>query len=120
MPTITSDVLISWLRTIIPMGWGLLVSWLLSNVGWLPDLLDSLNIDPNDPKVVAGVVFLVMTAWYSVWRWVQKKKFSWMPDVVIGLALGSSADPQYYRAQHAAGSVEVTDTADGGDTIAQG
>lgn len=79
-----SDGVISWLRTVVPVGWGALVAFLLSR---FPDLHEALV----SPAVTMAVTGVVVGLWYSVWRWLEPRLPAWLTV----LTLGSNRAPSY-------------------------
>lgn len=80
-----SDKLTSWLRTILPVAWSLLVSWLIAKglphelTDWLSGLGEQVvNL------VIAGVL-------YGFARWVEPH----LPNWLTGLFFGSVKQPVY-------------------------
>lgn len=92
-----SDLVASWLRTVVPGLYaaviGSVLAWLATHAGWVLDLLELLNIDPQSTAFVAGVVTVVLAAWYAGWR----KLEPYIPDWLTRLVLGSAASPLYVR-----------------------
>lgn len=85
--TSLSDKAVSYLRTVVPIGWGLVVTWLLANV----PALSNFPIDLNNPSVVGIVTAGAIALWYVIWRAVEKK----IPNWLTSLVLGSSKQPAY-------------------------
>lgn len=90
-----SDLVASWLRTVVPGLYaaviGSVLAWLAMHATWALDLLALLNIDPQSTAFVAGVVTVVLAAWYAGWR----KLEPYIPDWLTRLVLGSSKAPTY-------------------------
>jgi len=90
-----SDRIISYLRTIVPKAWGVVVGallvWLGQHAPWAVDALDFLGIDLNSPVVVLTVVGLTEAAWYWLWRRIEPH----VPDALSRLAMGSARTPVY-------------------------
>lgn len=95
-----SDAVVSWIRTIVPIVWGSLVTSVLTAVDWLPGVLEYLHLDPSAPVVVTTVTGVAVAAWYSLWRWLEPRIPAWLARV----ALGSAREPEYgpARGRHAA------------------
>lgn len=74
---INSDKVVAWLRTAVPIGWGALVAFLLSRFPAVHDLL----VNPAVTMVVTG---LVVTGWYSLWKWLEPRIPAWMARFVLG------------------------------------
>jgi len=86
---------------------GSLLAWLAAHSPWVLDVLEALNIDPQSPAFIAGVVALVLAGWYAGWR----KLEPYIPDWLTRIVLGSAARPLYIR------SDEVAAVAPKGSTI---
>ena len=87
-----SDLIVSYLRTIVPVLWGAVITWALSVVSWLPDVLAFLNLDPSAPGVIAAVTGLVVAGWYVVWRKVEPYIPAWLTTVILGAATSPTYD----------------------------
>lgn len=82
-----SDLMVSWLRTVVPAAWGLFLTWLLGVVV-LPDAL----VEHISSELFIGVVTtLAIGAWYWIWRKVEPRIPAWLTRVV----LGSNQAPTY-------------------------
>ncbi|MFF5988128.1 hypothetical protein [Prauserella flavalba] len=94
-----SDKLTSWLRTVFPWAWSLLVAWLVSLglpdavTGWVSGL----------GTVVADVA--VGAVVYAFLRWVEPRMPDWLTRVFLG-----SAKPPIYAPRNADGSYTLTTT----------
>lgn len=90
-----SDLVASWLRTVVPGLWsavlGTVLGWLAAHAAWSLDLLELLNIDPTTERFTAGVVLIVLAVWYALWR----KAEPHIPDWLTRIVLGSSLTPAY-------------------------
>jgi len=90
-----SDLVASWLRTVVPglysAAIGSLLAWLAAHSPWVLDLLEALGIDPTSDAFTAGVVFLVLAGWYAGWRRLEP----YIPDWLTRVVLGSSKAPTY-------------------------
>jgi hypothetical protein len=90
-----SDLVASWLRTVVPGLYsaviGSALAWLAAHAAWALDLLELLNIDPTSAGFVAGVVAVVLAAWYAIWRRLEPH----IPDWLTRLVLGSVKRPVY-------------------------
>lgn len=80
----TRDGVTSWLRTVVPVGWGALIAFLLSR---FPDLHEAL-VSPGVTMAVTGVI---VGLWYSLWRWLEPRLPAWL----TALTLGSNRAPSY-------------------------
>lgn len=83
-----SDKLVSWLRTVCPFAWSLLVGWLVARglPHELTDWLSGLGVQVTN-FVVAGVL-------YALARWVEPHLPSW----AVAVFFGSSKTPTYPQA----------------------
>lgn len=92
-----SDVVTSWLRTVVPGLYSAaitaLLTWAALEVPWVITVLDALHIDPLAPGVILAVVALVLGVWHALWRRLEPR----LPDWVTRVLLGSSASPLYVR-----------------------
>lgn len=83
-----SDLILSRLRTIVPILWGSAVTWLVAQFGWFPasaaDWLQS-------TEVVLFVSGLVAIAWH----WLFTKVEPHLPPWLTRLVLGSNSTPTY-------------------------
>lgn len=90
-----SDLVISWLRGVVPGAWSALVTallaWATASAPWLLQLLDALNIDLGSPAAVAFVMALVLAVWLAVWRRIEPH----VPDWLSRIAMGSALTPAY-------------------------
>lgn len=82
------DRMASWLRTAVPVAWGVGIAWLVTRVPALEQWL-------NHPAVV-GLGELLATAvvtvvWYPLWRWAEPR----IPDWLTTLVLGYAKEPTY-------------------------
>lgn len=83
-----SDRAVSYLRTIVPVLWGSLLSATLPSLPWLPaEVVAWLSGDAASLAVTA----LAIAAWYSIWRYVEPH----IPDWLTRLVLGSAQAPAY-------------------------
>jgi hypothetical protein len=84
-----NDKLISWLRTVLPYAWSLLVAWLVSHglphevTDWLSGMGEQIT-----NLVIAGVL-------YGFARWVEP----YLPGWLNVLFFGSPATPTYLAAR---------------------
>ena len=83
-----SDRAVSYLRTIVPVLWGSLLSAVLPALPWLPaEVVEWLSGD----AAALAVTALAIAAWYVVWRWLEPH----VPDWLTRLVLGSAQPPAY-------------------------
>lgn len=90
-----SDKVVAWLRTQVPVWWGLLVVFVLNKFDWLQNVLDFLSIDPTNPVVVTTVTSLVVGAVYVAIAWVQRNWGPYIPDWILRIFAGSIKTPNY-------------------------
>jgi hypothetical protein len=87
-----SPYAISLIRTVVPLAWGYVVSWLIT-LGLPASLLTSAH------DVIVGALTAVVTAaWYAGWRWAETKiprLDSWAARLVVVFALGHPGTPSY-------------------------
>jgi len=80
-----SDKLVSWLRTVCPFAWSLLVGWLVARglphevTDWLSGLGEQVT-----NLVIAGAL-------YALGRWVEPRLPSW----AVAVFFGSTRTPSY-------------------------
>lgn len=87
-----STGIISWVRTIVPIGIGAAVAWLLTL---------GIEVDATTQNsLVVGVTGLVIAAYYSLVRLLEKK-FPW-----IGVLLGVAKSPDGYSKGEVSDSFE--------------
>lgn len=82
-----SDRLRSWLRTVLPGAWSVLVLWLVS-LGLPQSFADWLNSDAVVTQVVQVAAGAVV---YAFLRWVEPV----LPDWLTRIFMGSAKQPQY-------------------------
>src|SRR5690554_3700245 len=83
-----SDRAVSYLRTIVPVLWGSLLSAVLPSLPWLPvEVVEWLSGD----AAALAVTALAIAAWYVIWRKLEPH----VPDWLTRLVLGSAQAPQY-------------------------
>jgi hypothetical protein len=83
-----SDKVISWLRTVVPALWGLLVAYLVTRVPALSGIADGLN--------GIGLSILVPIA-VAAWKLVFNAAESALPSWLTAVLLGHPAAPMYLR-----------------------
>lgn len=83
-----SDKVISWLRTVVPALWGLLVAWLVTRVPALSGIADGLN--------GVGLSILVPIA-VAAWKLVFNAAENALPSWLTAVLLGHPAAPTYLR-----------------------
>jgi MFS superfamily sulfate permease-like transporter len=81
-----SDGVISFIRTGVPLLWGLVVSWLVG-LGLPAAVLDQVHT-----LVVSALTVVLTAGWYGLWRWLEPRLPSWLVAVVLGYA----AAPLYW------------------------
>ena len=90
-----SNLIVSYLRTGVPILWGVIVTSLLRLIAGVidPALFNHVSSFLNDPMTISFITGLVTILWYAVWRKLEKV----LPDSVTRLVLGSSAAPSYAK-----------------------
>lgn len=88
-----SDRVVSYLRTFVPIWWGVIVTGALARVGWLGGVLTTLGLDPTAPVVVSAVTSLAIGLWYAAWRWLEPRLPDWLTRVVLGSAKAPTYAP---------------------------
>jgi hypothetical protein len=83
-----SDKVISWLRTVVPALWGLLVAWLVTRVPALSGIADGLN--------GVGLSILVPVA-VAAWKLAFNAMEGALPSWLTAVLLGHPAVPTYLR-----------------------
>lgn len=83
-----SDKVIAWLRTVVPVLWGLAVTWLVTRVPALAQFADGLNS-------VGGV--LAVSVAVALWKWVFSAAEPALPGWLTAVLLGHPATPMYLR-----------------------
>lgn len=81
------DYVASWLRTTVPVLWGMLLTWVASLIPGISNYLNSQAMI-GIGVVIAGAVTVV---WYSVWRKVEEH----LPPMLTRLLLGANSRPVY-------------------------
>ena len=71
------DNLAAWLRTVVPVGWGALITFLLSRFPAVHATLVS-------PAMTMFVTGFVVAAWYSAWKWLEPRIPHWLRAFVLG------------------------------------
>lgn len=82
-------MLTSILRTIVPVAWGAVVTFLLSVIPALEPLRDTL-LDYSD-QIVFVVQGVVTGLWYVAWRYIEPR----LPDWLRRIVLGGANEPNY-------------------------
>jgi len=86
-----SDRVVAFLRTAVPVVWGYIITWALTQFPAVADFLAGFNVDLNAQVVVSYVTGLATIAWYAVWRWLEPRIPAWL----TALVLGSNRTPVY-------------------------
>jgi hypothetical protein len=81
----------AYLRTYVPIVWGYIVGWALTQFPVIANLLEALNIDPESPAVVAAITGAVAIGWYALMRKIER----YIPDWLTSILLGSPQVPEY-------------------------
>ena len=103
-----SNLVTSWLRTVVPGLWSAAVTallvWLGANAPWVISVLDALNLDLESPTVAAFVMAAVLAGWHALFRKVEPH----LPDWLTRLVLGSAAVPLYVNPVSSQGSERLS------------
>lgn len=111
-------LLISIVRTVVPMAWGAVVGWLLAR-GWITEDIAATMHEWVVP-MVAALVLLVGALWYSLARWAEPRLSGWLrrvlPDAAADLVatwlrralFGSATPPTYLTASTLAEHIATT------------
>jgi hypothetical protein len=91
----------AYLRTFVPIVWGYVVGWALTQFPFIVSLLESLNIDPEAPEVVSAITGAAAIGWYALMRKIEP----YIPDWLTRFLLGSPQVPEYTGAT--AGGIPV-------------
>jgi hypothetical protein len=78
-----SDYVTSVIRTIVPVLWGALITYLITLVPAVAHVVDPANVVGLGPAVAA--------AWYALMRKIEPKLPAWLTVIV----LGSNSQPTY-------------------------
>lgn len=68
---------LSWLRTVVPVAWGFLVTLIATRIPAVHDLL-------TNPAVYAAVDAAVTAIWYGLWRWLELHLPAWLTRFLLG------------------------------------
>lgn len=82
-----SDFVVSLLRTVVPVVWGALITWLVGLVPALTDFVDPTTLTNWGVPVTA----FVAAVWYALMRKLEPHLPAWLTVIV----LGSNATPTY-------------------------
>lgn len=96
-----SDKVVSYLRTAVPILWGSILGWLLTQFPGIPEGLS--NWLHSQVEVVVALSIFV---WYAVWRWLEPR----LPDGLTKLFLGSAQTPVYVGPQDTVVTIKEVDT----------
>lgn len=81
------DYAASWIRTTVPILWGVLLTQITIRIPCVHDFLQSQQIIGLGVAIAGAIT----TAWYSLWRKIEPKLPPWMTRIV----LGSNTTPIY-------------------------
>lgn len=82
-----SDYVLSVIRTVVPVLWGTLITYLITLVPAVAHVVDPANVVGLGPAV-AG---LLAAAWYALMRKIEPSLPAWLTVIV----LGSNSQPTY-------------------------
>lgn len=80
-----SDDVIAMLRTVVPIVWGFIASWLI-NLGIPGAVLAAVH-----GAAITGLTAVLAIVWYALWRWASPH----IPQWIVVLVLGYAANPTY-------------------------
>jgi hypothetical protein len=80
-----SDLVVSWLRTVVPTIWGLVIAWLIGK-GLLPQELQ------EQAEAFAMVLIGVCIALYHL---IVRMVEPWLPDWLTAILIGNPKAPTY-------------------------
>lgn len=92
-----SDYITSVIRTVVPLLWGALVTYLITLVPAVAQVVDPANVVGLGPAVAA----VLAGAWYALMRKIEPSLPAWLTVIV----LGSNKTPTYAPAVAAPGPV---------------
>ena len=75
-----SDIVVSIIRTVVPVAWGSALTWVATQ---LPLLADALN-QAGATGLGAVLVATLTTLWYSLMRSVERYLPAWLTVLVLG------------------------------------
>lgn len=79
--------IISWIRTVVPGAWGVLLAWVAGYVALPEEVVKYLN----DPFTLVLVTGLAIGLWKGVFNWLEPKMPAWLTRII----LGSNQTPSY-------------------------
>lgn len=82
-----SNYVVSQLRTWVPIAWGALLAWAVSQVPALEPYLNA----PGMVAIGGALAGVLAGAWYLLWRAVEKK----LPAGLTRILLGANSRPVY-------------------------
>lgn len=88
-----SDYVVSVLRTVVPVLWGALITYLISLVPIVAQVVDPGTAVGLGPAVAAALT----AAWYALMRTIEPKLPAWLTVIV----LGSNSSPRYLKGDQA-------------------
>lgn len=96
----------AYLRTYVPIVWGYIAGWVLTQFPGVANILEALNIDPESPAVVAAITGAAAIGWYALMRKIEP----YIPDWLTRVVLGSPQVPSYDGTTAGGPPVEATET----------
>lgn len=88
-PSNVRDVGVSILRTVVPSAWGVVLTWLATQV---PALEPALNA-PGVAGLGAAITGALILLWYSLFRSIESKLPAWLTVLVLGSNQAPTYDP---------------------------
>ena len=83
------DVVVRNLRTVVPVAWGSIVSFLIQFIA--SDISEPINDALRSEPVGVAVTALTIWVWYLIWSKVSHL----IPDWLTKLVMGSEKEPTY-------------------------
>lgn len=90
-----SDIVVSIIRTVVPVAWGSALTWVATQ---LPFLADALNA-AGATGLGAVLVATLTTLWYSLMRSVERYLPAWLTVLVLGSNRPPIYDPTQVKPQ---------------------
>jgi hypothetical protein len=100
-----SDYVLSLIRTVVPVLWGALITYLVSLIPGVAQLIDPANVIGFGPAVAA----VLASAWYALMRKIEPMLPAWLTVIV----LGSNTPPVYPLTGRVASAVPPGPVSDG-------
>lgn len=82
------DGIASWIRTVVPGLWAVLVTAFLQ---WWTGAPTAVADALNSEAAIGAAIWVVLAIWYGFWRWLEPRLPSWL----TGLLFGINRQPTY-------------------------